>query len=171
MDEDYPEVGGYHLLVQDRRHSSEVNPQTLATTREHIEMVVAACMDAEFEAYKTLPLIDEKKLLPWYASNGTAYKDLIHTLQKVTQRSWTLTNFHNPSTKRLISMTVKEIREGTTVVRTTEYWYLRWWSTVEGKYRNPYYRETSHHTYVLKQHGDDWLIEENIQPPSLSNRQ
>ena len=128
LDEDYPEICGYYLLVRDRRNSS-APLITTATHREHIEMVVAACIDARFEAYQALPLVDETKLSRWYVGDGPAYKDLLHTLKRVAQRSWTVTNFHNPSTKRLISIYVKEIDAGKAVVKTREYWNLRWWST------------------------------------------
>jgi hypothetical protein len=48
-------------------------------------------------------------------------------------------------------------------VRTTEYWYLRWWSTVEQRYRDPY-RETNRQTYLLVNTPDERLVEEDIRP-------
>jgi hypothetical protein len=168
VDDDYPEIGGYYLLVRDRRESVDLMPATAAMCRAHIEMVVAGCIDAEFDAYRALPAIDEAKLLRWFAGDGPAYRDLMHTLNQVARRAWTLTNPHNPSTKRLMAINVKEILDGRAVVRATEYWYLRWWSTIEGKYRYPY-RETNRHTYILTQRGDDWLVEENIQPAPRSS--
>jgi hypothetical protein len=54
------------------------------------------------------------------------------------------------------------------VLRTTEYWYLRWWSTVEPKYRYPY-RETNHQTYVLVNTSDGWQVDENIRPAPRSS--
>lgn len=169
VDDDYPDVSGYHLLVRDRRDSPGDDPKTTASNRDYIEMVVAACIDAKFEAYQALPTIDEVKLLQWFAKDGPAYKEMIYTLKKVAQRSWTLTNSHNPSTKRLMSMNVREIREGRALVKTTEYWHLRWWSNIEWKYRSPSYRETSRNTYFLIQAGDEWLVEEHILPPPLSS--
>jgi hypothetical protein len=167
-DGDYPEIGGYHLLVRDRRQNAAIELGSMATSRERIEMVVAACIDAEFSAYQALPHIDEAALLRWFASDGPAYKDLMHTLQRVGQRGWTLTNHQNPSTKRLMAIKVQDIRANRAIARTTEYWYLRWWSPIEGKYRYPY-RETNRHTYLLEKRGDQWLVEENIQPPPLSS--
>jgi hypothetical protein len=145
---------GYYLLVRDRRESADITLATAATSREHIEMLVAACIDAEFDAYRALPAIDETKLLRWFSGDGPAYLDLIHTLKHVAQRGWILTNLHNPSTKRLMAIHVKEILDGKAIVRTSEYWYLRWWSTTEGKYRYPY-RETNRHTYIVTKRGDD----------------
>ena len=168
IDDDYPEIGGYFLLVRDRRDVADLTAATTPTTRAQIEMIVAGSIDAEFDAYQALPAIDEAKLVRWYASDGSAYRDLIHTLTRVARRGWILTNPHNPSTKRLLAISVKEILDGSAVVRTTEYWYLRWWSTVEGKYRYPY-RETDRQTYILTQRGEEWLVLENIRPAPRSS--
>ena len=168
VDDDYPETGGYYLLVRNRSESPGIGSETAATRREHIEMVVAGCIDAEFDAYRALPAIDEAKLQRWFADDGPAYRDLIHTLKQMARRGWILTNPHNPSTKRLMAIKVKEILDGEAAVRTTEYWYLRWWSTIEGKYRYPY-RETNRQTYILAQRGDDWLVRENIRPAPRSS--
>jgi len=54
------------------------------------------------------------------------------------------------------------------VARTTQYWYLRWWSTVEQRYRYPY-RETNRQTYILVNASNGWLVEENIRPAPRSS--
>ena len=74
----------------------------------------------------------------------------------------------NPSTKQLLAIDVKEIRGNEAVVRTTEYWYLRWWSTVEQRYRCPY-RETDRHTYVLVNTSNGYVVDENIRPAPRSS--
>lgn len=167
-DDDYPETGGYYLLVRDRGEAADLPPSTVAISRAQIEMVVAECIDAEFDAYRALPAIDEPKLLRWFAADGPAYRDLIHTLSQMARRAWILTNPQNPSTKRLMAIKVAAILDGRAVVRTTEYWYLRWWGTIEGKYRYPY-RETNRQTYILTQRGADWLVQENIRPAPRSS--
>jgi hypothetical protein len=63
---------------------------------------------------------------------------------------------------------VKEIPGKEVVARTTEYWYLRCWSTVEQKYRFPY-RETNRHIYIRVNTSDGWRVEENIQPAPRSS--
>lgn len=168
VDDNYPETGGYYLRVRDRSESSAMASETAATRREQIEMVVAGCIDAEFDAYRALPAIDEEKLRRWFAGDEPAYRDLVHTLSQMARRGWILTNPYNPSTKRLMAINVKEILGGRAVVRTTEYWYLRWWSTIEEKYRYPY-RETNRQTYILTQRGDDWLVQENIRAAPRSS--
>jgi hypothetical protein len=164
----YPHTGGYYLLVRDRRDGGTAAYWTLAESRAYLERVVACCVDAEFNAYQALPEIDEAPLLRWFRRGSDAYRDLVHTLTQLKQRGWVLSNPCNPSTKRLLAIEVKEMRGNEAVVRTTEYWYLRWWSTVEQKYRYPY-RETNRHTYILVNTPDGWLVEENIRPAPRSS--
>ena len=168
VDEDYPEIAGYYLLVRARQEATSQLPANAAEVRARIEMVVAEAANAEFEAYRALPVIDPSKLLRWFDADGPAYLDLMHTLTRVAQRGWILTNPQNPSTRRLLAVKVKEIRETEATVRTTEYWYLRWWSTVEGKYRYPY-RETDRETYILKRRNEDWVVEDIIRPAPRSS--
>jgi len=167
-DANYPETAGYHLLVRERRDPSVEIVESLVVTREYIEMVVTSCIDAEFDAYKALPMIDVEKLHRYFAIDGPAYRDVLHLLQRHAARGWVLTNFGNPSTKRLLAINVKEIRPDHVVVRTTEYWYLRWWGTMENRYCYPY-RETNTHTYILKQVGERLVVVENIMPPPISS--
>ncbi len=168
VDSNYPEIGGYYLLVRDLRQSGNIGPIAIASLRDHLEKVVTACIDAEFDAYLALPVIDTAKLLRWFDKDGPAFKDLIHTLTKTAERQWTLTNPGNPSTKRVIKVIVKDIGEGKAVVKTTEYQYLRWWSNIDQKYTYPY-RETSRNTYFLKQVADNWLVDEHILPQPYSS--
>ena len=72
VDDDYPETGGYHLLVRDRRELADFSAAVVPATRAHIEMVVAGSIDVEFDAYRGLPAIDAAKLLRWYAGDGPA---------------------------------------------------------------------------------------------------
>jgi hypothetical protein len=91
-----------------------------------------------------------------------------YALTHLARRGWVLTNPQNPSMKRLLSIKVKEVGNGKAAVRTTEYWYLRWWSTIEEKYRYPY-RETNHQTYILVETGEGWFVDENIRPAPRSS--
>jgi len=167
-DDQYPEISGYYLLVRDLRQSDSLGPVAIVSLRDHLEKVVTACIDAEFDAYQSLPVIDEARLLRWFDKDGPAFKDLIHTLKALAMRQWTINNSGNPSTKRVIQVRVKDIGEGKAVVKTTEYVYLRWWSNVDQKYTYPY-RETSNNTYFLKQIADIWLVEEHILPQPYSS--
>lgn len=164
----YPHTAGYYLLVRDRREAGPASYLTSAESRAYLERVVACCIDAEFSAYQALPDIDEAPLLRWVRRESGAHRDLVHTLTQLKRRGWVLSNPANPSTRRLLAIEVKEIRGSEAVVRTTEYWYLRWWSTVEQTYRYPY-RETNRHTYLLVNTPDGWLVDENIRPAPRSS--
>jgi hypothetical protein len=153
----YPETAGYYLLVRDRRDE---------TGAQYSKPL--ACMDAEFNAYQALPAIDEAPLRLWFRPESSAYLDLTHTLVQLRQRGWVISNPYNPSTKRLLAGEVKKLSGNEAVVRTTEYWYLRWWSVTEQKYRYPY-RETNQHPYILVNTSDGWRVDENIQPAPRSS--
>lgn len=164
----YPQTAGYYLLVRDRRHGGKAEYWSGVETRGYIERVVTSCIDAEFSAYQALPMIDEAPLLRWFTRDGGAFRDLMHTLTQLKRRGWVLSNPFNPSTKRLLAIEIREFRGDNAIARTTEYWYLRWWSTVEQKYRYPY-RETNHQTYLLANTAAGWLVEENLRPSPRSS--
>ena len=54
----------------------------MPAARAQIEMIIAASIDAEFEAYRALPAIDEAKLVRWYAGDGPAYRDLVEMMER-----------------------------------------------------------------------------------------
>jgi hypothetical protein len=164
----YPETAGYYLLVRDRRDEGVPDHLGQGETRAYLEKIVASCIDAEFNAYQAMPDIDEAPLLRWFRRDGGAYRELVHNLTQLQRHGWVVSTPFNPSTKRLLAVNVKEIQGDEAIVRTTEYWYLRWWSTVEQQYRYPY-RETSRHTYILIRTAEGWRVDENIQPSPRSN--
>lgn len=168
VDRHYPHTAGYYLMVRDRRESTEAAHWAPAELRAYLERVIACCIDAEFSAYQALPEIDEAPLWRWFDRASPAYRDLVHSLGHLARRGWVLSNPGNPSTRRVLEIRVKECRGTEAVVRTTEYWYLRWWSTVEEKYRYPY-RETTRHTYFLLNTAEGWRVEENIRPSPRSS--
>lgn len=163
-DSHYPDTAGYCLLVRDRRDCGNAAVGTSAQTRAYLESVVAGCIDAEFSAYRALPDFDKTPLQRWFQRGGDAYRDLVNNLTQLARRGWVVSNRCNPSTKRLLAVEIKEMRGKQAIARTTEYWYLRWWSTLEQKYRYPY-RETNRHTYYLVNTDDGWRVEGNIFPP------
>lgn len=167
-DPHYPHIAGYYLLARDRREGDGTAHLEAIELRAYLEKVVGCCTDAEFGAYQSLPDIDQAPLLRWIRQDGPAHRDLMHNLLHLRERGWIVSNPRNPSTKRLLEVRVKECRSAEAVVRTTEYWYLRWWSTVEKRYRYPY-RETNRHTYVLVNTASGWRVEENIRPSPRSS--
>lgn len=168
VDPQYPDTEGYYLLVRDRREGGEAQYTPLAETKAYLEKVVGACIDAEFSAYQCLPESNEAPLRQWLRPESGADRELTLTHSQLRRRGWIISNPGNPSTKRLLAIKIKDIRGNEAVVRTTEYWYLRWWSTVEQKYCFPY-RETSRQTYVLVSTPDGWVVEDIIRSAPRSS--
>ena len=72
---------------------------------------------------------------------------------------------HNPSTCRLLSVTVKEVTDTEAQLRTAEYWYLRWWSIPNEGYTYPY-RETNRQIWFLRPDPKGiWRVWDNLYPP------
>ncbi len=172
--DNYPGVGNYSVLIRDT--SNEVTPYhnlTEKDIKEYIERVVTEAVETEFEAYQTLPKIIEDDLLDgWFCPFCPAKKEILHILLRHKERGWILTNHMNPSTKRILSIKVRDIKKKEIFVSTTEYWYLRWWDTKKNTYAFPY-RETSRQQYVLRKDDGIWKVYEAIRPSprtSIPNR-
>lgn len=170
----YPNIGGYSVLIRDT--SNEVTPShnlTEKDIKEYIERVVTESVDMEFEAYKTLPNIIADELLDaWFCPFGPAKKEILHILTRHKERGWILTNYMNPSTKRILNIKVRKIERKEIFVATTEYWYLRWWDSKKNTYTFPY-RETNRQQYVLRKDDGIWKVYETIRPAprtSIPNR-
>ena len=161
----YPCIGEYAVLV--RNTSKEIsanNGLTEKDIKEYIERVVAQAVDTEFEAYQTLPKIIEEELLnSWFCPNGPAKKEIMHVLNRHVERGWVLISPMNPSTKRILSIKVKDIKKREIFVSTMEYWYLRWWDTKKNSYAFPY-RETNRQQYILRKDNGIWKVYETIRP-------
>jgi hypothetical protein len=163
--ESYPNIGEYAVLVRDTsKEVSQNNGLTKKDIKEYIERVITEAVETEFEAYHTLPRIIEDDLLnSWFCASGPAKKEIMHVLLRHKERGWVLTNPMNPSTKRILSIKVKDIEKKEIFVSTTEYWYLRWWDSKKNSYAFPY-RETNHQQYVLRKDDGIWKVFETIRP-------
>lgn len=163
--DEYPNVGGYSVLIRDT--SNEVTPYhnlTEKDIKEYIERIITEAVETEFEAYQTLPKIIEDDLLnSWFCPFCPAKKEILHVLTRHKERGWVLTNLMNPSTKRILSIKVKDIQKKEIFVSTTEYWYLRWWDTNKKSYAFPY-RETNRQLYILRKDNGIWKVYETIRP-------
>jgi hypothetical protein len=126
----YPSLSGYCLLVHD--------PELDAT-------------------YMALPALDPSRLNPWFVVDGPAFREIVERAAQRRAQEWVLSNPTNPSTKRILSLDVRREGEDEALVRSTEYWYLRWWSRRLGDYVYAY-RETSRPVYVVKRFEDEWRV-------------
>ena len=69
----------------------------------------------------------------------------------------------NPSTRRLVTVKVRKVEGDEALVGSTEYWYLRWWSTRMREYIYAF-RQTSRVTYELRNTPDGWRVHANLRP-------
>jgi hypothetical protein len=162
LDETYPSLAGYCLLVRnlaiDRVVGGTVDAENI---KLYFERVVAEANDAEFRAYDSLPVIRTDELDRWFCAGSPAYNEIRNILERHYKRKWVISNPYNPSTKRIQHIKVKQIGPEEAMVDTMEYWYLRWWDELEGSYVYSY-RESNRQMYVLRKDGDDWKVYKNL---------
>ncbi len=168
---EYPSLCGYLLLVRERNDepadSVVLNPQSL---RELAERAVVEGARAEFEAYLALPEVRADPLREWFAHDGPAYREILNVLTRHSTRRWVISNPWNPSTHQVKDARVvgRVSAEHHATVRTTEYWYLRWFDERAGSYIYPY-RETNRQEYTLVWESEHWKILENRRPGPRSS--
>lgn len=161
--DEFPDLLGYIALVRDLSKGGEGAATNTAELRPYLERVIAEAAEVEFAAYMALPEIHKDLLEKWFCKDSPAYKEIMGLLNRHKEKRWVLTNPFNPSTKRLLTISIKEIGDQKAVAHTTEYWYLRWWSEREKKYTYPY-RETNRQVYILHREPDGWKVYQNLRP-------
>jgi hypothetical protein len=160
----YPGAGDYVAIVR-RLEGPGIGAGPVGP---YLERVVAEATSAEFRAYQSLPEYEPQALDDWFVPESPAWRQVFHVLERHRERGWVLTNPMNPSTQRLMSVKVSAVGVDEAIVNTTEYWYLRWWDSVEGSYTYPY-RETNRQRYVLVREPERWRVVENQRPPPRSS--
>ena len=159
----YPCLAGYAVLVRDMSATRDTSIIIGRELTEYLERVVARGMEAELQAYFSLPEIRLDGLDSWFVKDGPAMRRIADVVQGCAKRSWSLQSPMNPSTCQLLSVNVKTVRGNDAEVMTREYWYLRWWDRRTRKYAYVY-QETNPQRYILKKIDTDWLIYQNIRP-------
>jgi hypothetical protein len=162
---EYPTIAGYAFLV---RKIGAAGPPAgdggWDETRQYLERIVAECIDAEFRAYQTLPEIRQEGLANWFIPGGPAYLEIVNLLVRHQRKGWVIANPLNPSTKRLMSVqVVRQKNPDEQLVKTSEYWYLKWYDSSSDSYAYVY-RETNRQMYVLRPHEGTWKVYQNIRP-------
>lgn len=130
---------------------------------KEIKELIRLAIEAEFQAYKSLPTIKFDDIKKFFDENSSAYQRIKNILILHHNREWTISNPDNPSAVMLLDTVVNQLSPIEYRVNTTEYWYLRWYSTKENKYRL-IYNETNNQLYIVKKIGDVFRIEANIYP-------
>jgi len=133
---------------------------------EEVQALIRSAIQAEFQAYKSLPLIEYNNLKKYFSDESKAYKRIKNILIRHSDKGWIISNPNNPSEVKLLDILVNQTSSKEYRVDTTEYWYLRWYSTLENKYRL-IYNEKNNQRYVVKKDGNAFTIEANIYPKPL----
>jgi hypothetical protein len=163
IDEEYPRVNDYVLLVADTSRGAELPPKK--ATRELIERVIDDAVRAELAVYRACPRIDLVPLDGLFLRGGEKFRYIENIARQHHLKGWTISEPPaNPSTGRLIRVRVVSIGREKAVVRAVEYWYLRWWSTKEQKYVDHPWKETSRCLYWLVLRDGRWLVEADHLP-------
>lgn len=165
VDETYPCANGYVLLVVTDGQEAKLRRDT-RIERELLERVVTEATDAEWAVYMKLPEVDLSPLDPVFLPDGSARQRIKHLVERHHERQWTIRHPEsNPSTKRILDISLLKLEENEAWVRTREYWYLRWFSLKLGDYAQIDYQETNTQKYILVRRKGKWLVEANIYPP------
>ncbi|MFI5398508.1 MAG: hypothetical protein ACHQ9S_23505 [Candidatus Binatia bacterium] len=167
IDESYPSLLDYVLLVSRARPELTPTPRP-HELREYLTSVVDRAAHAEFEVYKRLPQIDLSPLEGYFLAGGPAYLRIKNLAEQHASKGRVISQpEHNPSTMRVIKVRVLELSRSKAVVRTQEYWYLRWWSVSDQDYVR-IYQETNYQRYGLVLTDGRWLLETNVYPQPRS---
>ena len=160
---DWPTLNGYVLLVRDVSSSKVMDPWDPATLRPYLERVVAEASTAEFQAYLALPEIRTEALDRWFVRDSPAHREIMDLLTRRQSSGWSLSVPMNPSTMRILDVSVRNLTPAEALVATTEYWYLCWHDrdTLERTYT---YRETNRQFYILHPADGTWKVFQNLRP-------
>jgi hypothetical protein len=157
----YPDIAGYAVLIREPKRDSTLPPQADALA-DYLERVVAEAVDSEFRFY-ALGQPDPATLQLWFCAGGPALREIVQRAERRREQGWIISNPLNPSTRRLLAVKVRRVTGEEAVVGSTQYWYLRWWSTRTSDYIYAF-RQTTQMTYVLRREDGTWRVYENLKP-------
>lgn len=161
--QDWPTLGGYLLRVRDLAGEAGAAPLDPNALRAYLERVVAEACMAEFQAYQALPEVRGEVLERWFVADGPAHREILSVLARRRAGHWTLATPMNPSTMRILEMTVRSVTDQEAVVATSEYWYLCWQDSRSLEATYPY-RETNRQLYTLLPTAEGWKVFQNLRP-------
>lgn len=130
----------------------------------HLKELVLQADQVEFSAYKALPEIHLEDLREILDPTGTAYKRIYAVLKGSKEKSWIITNENNPSGFTVYNCWTERVAEQYAILKSHEYWYLKWFDTHKNKYVY-IYNEENVQTWALKKINDKWIVESTYYPP------
>ncbi len=124
---------------------------------------------AEFAAYRSAPDADLSGLDECFDPEGSAYAKITEAVTGSCAKKRIISNPGNPSTHELLSISLSEIDGDRAIVKTREYWYVRWFDTQKNDYLDYVYKETNEQLYVLHWREGRWRVRSNAYPPQSDN--
>ncbi len=125
--------------------------------------IVTKANQAEFNAYKALPNIETAELLKYRTENGSGYMRIYNVLVQHSKKGWTIGNEGNPSGFTQQKVWIESMSNDKAVVKTQEYWYLRWFEVPTQLYRY-IYNEENEQTKTLELIDGEWKISSVFYP-------
>ena len=136
---------------------------------EDLYSTVRKANDAEFAAYRNVPEADLSELEKYFDPEGSAYAKIKEAVLGNIAKKRVIHNPGNPSTHELLSISLSEINGDEALVKTREYWYIRWFDTQKKDYLDYVYKETNEQLYVLVWQRGRWRVRSNAYPPQSDN--
>jgi len=144
-----------------------VNQKNLQFQQGSIEAllvdIVTKANEAEFQAYKSLPRIETTELLKYRTAEGSGYLRIYNVLVQHSKKGWTIGNEGNPSGYTQQKVWIEKLSSSKAIVKTQEYWYLRWFELPTQLYRH-IYNEQNEQTKTLELIDGHWKISSVFYP-------
>lgn len=135
-----------------------------------IRQTIQSAVNAEIEAYRALPLVSTAKLLEVFDPAGPALSRILTTLEEHRRKGNIITNPSNPSDFDVKKIRITRLSEDEAEVKTTEFVFLKWWSTQKRKYVYTW-NEINRQKYLLVRINGSWFVNRNIYPPARNPTQ
>lgn len=125
--------------------------------------------EEEFKAYRATPHINLTALESFFEKDASAYANIKQVIERSRDKHRVISNPGNPSTHEILSINLVELNGDQALVKTREYWYLRWFDTQQKEYIDYVYKETNEQYYLMIWREGKWRIKSNAYPPESSN--
>lgn len=125
--------------------------------------------EAEFAVYRTTSNTDLARLENYFEKDASAYVNIKQIVDRSRTKNRIISNPGNPSTHEILSINLVELNGEQALVKTREYWYLRWFDTQQKEYIDYVYKETNEQYYLMVWRQGKWRIKSNAYPPESGN--
>jgi hypothetical protein len=132
-------------------------PSKQGTLQEQLITIVRGANDAEYNAYCQLPEVTTAGIDKFIWPDGIAYKRIFTVLTEHQKKGWIINNTNNPSGHEEYGIWIDRLTDRNAVIKTEEFWYLRWFNVRTGKYIH-IYNEVNIQTWCLIKRNEVWKV-------------